>query len=233
MKNEIDYRKHLKQFGKKPHVIEGLVNEAKNFEAWLLREKSKTIENASAEDLESFANQLPQKELKIYMRALALFYRWLGNEELKELARSMRAKETAKTRRVFNLREFKGVNLNHVAKLEAMGVKNVEDMLTAARTSQLRKELEEISGVPYESILELVKLSDLSRLRGVKGIRARLYYDAGIDTVEAFSHWESEAMQIYLEKFVQESGFEGIAPLPKEINGTIKQAANLEKLLEL
>jgi predicted RecB family nuclease len=46
------------------------------------------------------------------------------------------------------------------------------------------------TGIPVEVVLELVKLSDLARLPGVKGIRARLYYDAGVDTVENLASFE-------------------------------------------
>lgn len=232
MKNESEFRRHLKQMGKKPTVIDGLVKEVRHFDDWLIIYKNKPLETAETNDLLSYAENLNKREIKIYMRALALFFRWLEKDELKELAHSLREAETSKTRRVFNLLEFQGVNLEEVAKLEALGIRNVEDMLSAGRTPQLRKELTERSGVSLESILELVKLADLSRLPGVKGIRARLYYDAGIDTVEAFSQWEPVELQEHLEKFVQDFRFDGIAPLPKEIQSTIKNAANLPRIIQ-
>lgn len=232
MKNEDDFRKQLKQIGKNPTVIDGLVKEVYHFRDWLLINKNKTLETAEINDLLSYAKNLNTRELKIYMRALALFYRWLEKDELKELAHSLREAETSKTRRFFNLREFQGVNLEEIGNLEALGIRNVEDMLSAGRTPQMRKEMAERSGVSHETIMELVKLADLSRLPGVKGIRARLYYNAGIDTVEAFCQWKPVELQKHLEKFVRDSRFDGVAPLPKEIQNTIKTAAKLPRIIQ-
>lgn len=232
MKNEDDFRKQLKQMGKNPTVIDGLVKEVYHFRDWLLINKNKTLETAEINDLLSYAKNLNTRELKIYMRALALFYRWLEKDELKELAHSLREAETSKTRRFFNLREFQGVNLEEIGNLEALGIRNVEDMLSAGRTPQMRKEMAERSGVSHETIMELVKLADLSRLPGVKGIRARLYYNAGIDTVEAFCQWKPVELQKHLEKFVRDSRFDGVAPLPKEIQNTIKTAAKLPRIIQ-
>ncbi len=57
-------------------------------------------------------------------------------------------------------------------------------MLLAGQTEEKRVALAKQLGIPAQDILELVKLSDLARLPRVKGIRARLYYDAGVDNVE-------------------------------------------------
>lgn len=232
MKNESEFRRHLKQKGKKSTVIDGLVKEVSHFDDWLLIYKNKTLETAETNDLISYAEHLNNREIKIYMRALALFFRWLEKDELKELAHSLREVETSKTRRVFNLLEFQGVNHEEVAKLEALGIRNVEEMLSAGRTPQMRNELAERCGMSHESVLELVKLADLTRLPGVKGIRARLYYDAGIDTVEAFSQWEPVELQKHMEKFVKETNFEGVAPFLKEIESSVTFAAQLQNFIE-
>jgi hypothetical protein len=77
-------------------------------------------------------------------------------------------------------------------------------------------------------MLELVKLSDLSRLGGLKSVRARLfYYDAGVDTVEKIAQWEPEELRAMLSEFVGESGFDGIAPLPKEVHNAVDKARSL------
>ena len=92
--------------------------------------------------------------------------------------------------------------------------------------------LAKLAGIPVESVLELVKLSDLSRLPGVKGIRARLYYDAGVDTVEKLAACEAEELLRRTGEFVRATGFEGTAPLPKEVSSTIITARGLPKLVE-
>ena len=120
----------------------------------------------------------------------------------------------------------------HIARLESIGVKKAGQMLIAGQSLEKRKSLAEQAGVPEKTILELVKLSDLARLPGVKGIRARLYYDAGVDSVEKLAAWEPEALLAMTAAFVERTGFDGIAPLPKEVSSTIANARKLPKIVE-
>jgi len=50
---------------------------------------------------------------------------------------------------------------------------------------------------------------------GIKGIRARLYYDAGVDTVEKLAGWEPEALRV-MRPVRRAKRLRGIPPLPKE-----------------
>ena len=74
--------------------------------------------------------------------------------------------------------------------------------------------------------------SDLARMAGMKQVRARLYYDAGADTVEALAKWEPEALLTMLQKFVERSNFNGIAPLPKEVRHTVASARKMQKIVK-
>ena len=105
-------------------------------------------------------------------------------------------------------------------------------MLSAGQTVQSRAELASQAGIPLEAVLELVKLSDLARLPGVKGIRARLYYAAGVETVEKLAAYEPEALLKITTEFVRVTTFPGIAHLPKEVSSTIANARKLPKLVE-
>jgi hypothetical protein len=127
----------------------------------------------------------------------------------------------------FKLRDFRGLNPAHVEALAARGIKTAEKMLAVGATSEGRAMLAQETGVPAEAILEIVKLSDLSRLPGVKGIRARLYYDVGIDGVAKMAASEPESLLRLTAEFVEQTGFDGIPPLPKEVSSTI---ANAQKL---
>jgi hypothetical protein len=132
----------------------------------------------------------------------------------------------------FKLKDFLGVNPDLIARLEAIEVKNTTQMLMAGQSAEKRKELAKKADVTLASVLELVKLSDLARLPGVKGIRARLYYDAGVDTIEKMAAWEPEALLARTTEFVKATGFTGIAPLPKEVSSTIINAKNLPQVVE-
>lgn len=139
---------------------------------------------------------------------------------------------TGKKRNPFKLKDFRGVEPVHIQKLLALGIKNTDQMLIAGRTKKQRATLANETGIPEKNILELVKLSDLARLPGVKGIRARLYYDAGVDSVEKMAGWEAEPLRIMVTRYVERTGFEGIPPLPKEVSSTIANARKLPKAVE-
>jgi hypothetical protein len=130
------------------------------------------------------------------------------------------------------LKKFRGVDAEHVEKLAAAGIKTAGKMLAAGRTAEKRADLAQNTGIPEEAILELVKLSDLARLPGVKGIRARLYYDAGVDCVEKMADCEAEVLLALTAEFVERTGFDGIAPLPKEVSSTIANAKRLPQIVE-
>ena len=139
---------------------------------------------------------------------------------------------TTKKHNPFKLREFRGVDPAHIDQLAARGIKSAEQILSAGHTKEQRAVLAQKTGVPEETILELVKLSDLARLPGVKGIRARLYYNAGVDSVEKMASWEPEALRIMVAGYVERTGFDGIPPLPKEVSSTIANARKLPRMVE-
>ena len=132
----------------------------------------------------------------------------------------------------FKLKDFRGINPEVIGKLEALRIKSAEQMLVAGQTKKLRSALAKQTGIAESVLLELVKLSDLARLPGVKGIRARLYYDAGVDSVEKMANWDPDALRVMMIKYVEQTGFNGIPPLPKEVSSTIENARRLPKVVE-
>jgi hypothetical protein len=132
----------------------------------------------------------------------------------------------------FPLKDFLKISPAHIEKLEALGIRNANQMLTAGKTPKKRQELSTKTGIPSEVILELVKLSDLTRIFGVKSIRARLYYDAEVDTLDKMAKWDPNKLRTMLIDFVEKTGFNGIAPLPKEAEFTVKEAKKLPRIIE-
>ena len=230
--DEQGFRQFLKKSGKKEHVAEELISQVRAFEAHLAGKQNSELETANQQDLRDYVKVLAQGEVKERMRGLALYYRFVEIDSLAKLASDIREQEIAKTRPDFKLREFRGVSLEEVAKLEAIGIVTVEHMLAAGKTPEARQQLAKQMGVSPQAVLELVKLSDLSRLGAVKAVRARLYYDAGLDTPSKFTQWEPEALRQMLVEFVERTGFDGIAPLPKELRNTIAAARRLPEAVQ-
>ena len=80
--------------------------------------------------------------------------------------------------------------------------------------------------------MEFVKLSDRSRIPGITTIRARLFLDAGVDTIEKRSGWNPEELRAMLVEFVERTGFNGMAPLPGEARFSVERARELPKIVE-
>lgn len=137
-----------------------------------------------------------------------------------------------KKRNPFKLRAFRGVNIAYIERLEARGIKTAERLFVEGRTKEQRACLARETGIPEEAVLELVQLSDLARLPGVKGIRARLYYDAGVNSVAKFASADPETLRLSVTEFAVRTGFEGIPPLPKEVSSTVENARKLEIIVE-
>lgn len=230
--DELNFRHYLKKMGKQVHVVEELARQVRLFEEYLSANGQAGLESASPPILQQYADSLDARGRKIRMRGLALYFRFTGQVELMELAHRLREQETARERHGFKLGEFLGVEVETIARLAAIGISTTDQMLAKGATPAQRCLLEQQTGLPAGVILELVQLSDLARMEGVKGVRARLYYDAGLDTLDKFGDWQPEALRQYLLEWVERTGFDGIAPLPKEILFTIAAARDLPRVLE-
>jgi len=233
--NEQEFRRFLKSKGKKPHVVENLIKQVEEFRAYLAQERGQELDDADAQDLQDYVaalEALKPGEARKRVRGLALYYQFKGNAAMASLATAVREEAVSKTRKSFALKDFRGVDSQHIVKLNSIGIVNAKHMLDAAKTPKSRQRLADETGVPLDAILELVKLSDLSRIAGVKGIRARLYYAAGVDTLEKMAQWEPEDLRAMLIEFVERTGFDGIAPLPKEIQFTVMTANKLPKIIQ-
>ena len=229
--DETTFRQCLKRAGKQPHVIDGLVGQVRAFEAYLAS-RGHDLDDVTEQDVRDYVQSVPEREARIRLRGIALYLRSAGNLALARLASDLRGASIASNRQSVRLREFRGVDVQDVVQLKAAGIVTAEHMLAAGKTPLLRQQLAERTAVSPGVILELVKLSDLSRIFGVKATRARLYYDAGLDTPAKFAPWEPDALRRMLLDFVQRTGFDGIAPLPKEIAFTIAAARELPPAVE-
>jgi hypothetical protein len=172
----------------------------------------------------------PGTSAKGHLWALRYYYDYRSNDAMRLVAGMLR--EQRIERNPFPLRGFRGVDSEQVARLAAVGITSIQQLLDAGQTPSARDTLSRETGISVETILELVKLSDLARLPGVKGIRARLYYDAGIDTVEKMVIWDPEDLRALVAGFVERTGFDGIAPLPLKAKSTVARARILPKIVD-
>jgi len=82
------------------------------------------------------------------------------------------------------LAKFLGIEPQYVERLAAVGIKHSKHPFERAKTKQDRAELAALVNVPEDALLELVKLSDIVRASYVGPVYARIFYEAGADTLE-------------------------------------------------
>ena len=228
------FRAFLKAGGRSPSAVKRSLGMVQEFERYLrLHHPGVYPDEAGPEELAAYVTWIerePKASAKTHLWALGYYYQYTSNKHMERLVRALRQQRIS--RKPFALKEFRGVDPQCAKSLAAAGIRDVEQMLEAGRTPGDRQRLAESTGVSNDTILELVKLSDLARIPGVKGIRARLYYDAGVDTLEKMARWEPAELRAMLIDFVERTRFDGIAPLPKEAASAVQTAKRLPKAVE-
>jgi hypothetical protein len=83
--------------------------------------------------------------------------------------------------------EFIGISPETVSKLEKIGIKDTVKLFDNVLTPESRKKLAARTNISESEILELTKLTDLSRIKWVGATFARMLFFVGVDTVEKAS----------------------------------------------
>jgi hypothetical protein len=230
--HEDGFRLFLKKLGKPEATIKTCVSNAETFEQYLSG-AGKHIGNATMQDLEKFAeSEHHDKNVSKFMWALAYYFEFTRKTALLQKAKEIRAAHLSLRMKPFFLKDFMDLSQSIISKLEDAGIRNTEQVLASGRTKRMRKDLSDRTGLTLDSILEVVRLSDLSRLPGVKGVRARLYHDSGLYSVKLIAETQPERILEITRRYVQEKGFSGIAPLPTEVESTCRNARNLPNIVE-
>lgn len=242
MKHNQNFREFLKRGGRTDEVAERVVRLVKVFADFQYGRNRSTPESATESDLDAFIEfveqeneQLPKHDditpnISSYLWALRYFYQYCQNNNLAAYTAMQREKRIK--RKPFLLKDFRGIQPEDINALAAIDINNSHQMLKAGSTHKDRQSLASKTGLSQAAILELVKLSDLARIPGIKGIRARLYHDAGIDSVQKLAQSQVEEVLQITQEFVAKSGFDGIAPLPAEVSFSIKTARTLPDVVE-
>ena len=230
---EKDFVAYLKKKGKSGKTIERYLDSVKKYLEFLqVKCGERSIEESCEEDLRRFAEHLVHSEPKrayTVLWGVDTLYRFIRKEQMHMLADSLKWEVHHKP---LKLKEIVGVDSEHAARLEGLGVVDVKDILREGRTYDARVSLAQRAEVPLGSVLSLVKMAELSRIAGVGAQRTRLYHDAGYDTLKKLARADSEDMRAYLTDWVKETGFEGAPPTRPEASHTVKMAGFLESRIE-
>ncbi|MHA2246829.1 MAG: DUF4332 domain-containing protein [Candidatus Hodarchaeales archaeon] len=232
--NEENFYTYLKKTGRKQHVIERYQGFLGDFEKFLKEEKGiQSAQKANADDLKDFAEfyETEKKTARTALYALIHYYKSIPNEQMALKAQELRKPRKAK-KSPFSLNQMLGINPKFIERLANVGIKTANQMIEAGKTKSQRLSLAKRLDIPYDIILELVKLSDLSRVGYVRTKFTRLFYNAGIESPAELSKWDNIELRSFLNNFIEKSGWEGIAPFPSDLSNYIEDAKRLPKIIK-
>lgn len=168
--------------------------------------------------------------------AISRYYDYTGNATMRRYAdqlRSQRIEKKRPARPSLRLSEIAGVEAETIAGLKKGGLTTVRQLLEVANTRDARAFLSEVTGIPYEAIERTVKLADLCRISDIKGLRVRLLFDAGFDTIEKIAAQDPGAMREQIIRVNQREHIAARDPTMTEAKFWVEQAKKLPKLIEL
>ncbi|MEI8047094.1 MAG: DUF4332 domain-containing protein [Bacteroidota bacterium] len=105
------------------------------------------------------------------------------------------------------IRDFPGISSETVANLEKTGINDTLKLFDQVKSAASRKELADATGITHAEIMELTKLTDLSRIKWVGGTFARILYDIGADTVENVSKANIDDLHHQINQINEEGNY--------------------------
>lgn len=101
--------------------------------------------------------------------------------------------------------DFACLSKETVQKLEAVKITKTDKLYDSVITEADRITLAEQTGILQEDILQLTKLTDLSRIKWVGVTYAQILFDIGVDTVEKVSKQEAESLHERINTHIKEN----------------------------
>jgi len=123
--------------------------------------------------------------------------------------------------------DFIDIKKNTIDRLEKIGITNTEKLYARVVKKSDRQKLADLTGIEYQDILELTKLSDLSRIKWVGVTYAQMLYDLGVDTVEKVSKSDLIDLHTKINRMIKEKNiFKGAIGL-NDVKILIESAGEL------
>ena len=234
MMDERGFIQFMSETKKTPSTIKRYLEGVLIFDTFLAeRKEGKHIDDTTREDILAFVQEKRDKikppVLNACIYGLMNYFKYRSNKELYNASREVSGGLSIEQ---YKLRNFMGIDKEHVSRLESLGIKTAKHMLDHGKTRNQRDVLSQRTGIPSEILLELVKLSDLARIGGLKKKRARLFYDAGFDTIEKIAEQDPDALRNALIAYIEKSGFDGSASTAGEAEYTVTLARYIPRIVE-
>jgi hypothetical protein len=170
-----------------------------------------------------------------YLWAISRYYEYAGNDIMLRYANQIRSQKIEKGRSKrpsLTLKEIEGIKSEYIEALGMLGISNAAQLINAGKTRQSRLALSGETGIPYDAIVELVKLADLCRISDIKGKRVQLLFNTGFDTIEKIAAQDPVEMREQIIKINQGDSIVARCPTLTETKFWVEQAKKMTRFVE-
>lgn len=115
-----------------------------------------------------------------------------------------------------NIKELKSINFDVIEKVITHGYHKTFDIITLASERSI-DEISRLLDISNTDVQRLVAMCHLMRLPGVKDIRASLYYDSGLRSLDDFRNSTSDKIYETITEYIAHSDCGKSVPQKKEI----------------
>ncbi len=235
--NEKDFRNFMKKQHRSQGTMDSCVDFTRVFEEYLnVYCNNIPVNEAQPEHLDTFLDWGKKEigSMNSYLWAISRYYEFASNDKMHRYANKLRGQAIAKKRPKYPnllLKEIQGVETEYIEALETVGISNIKQLLKAGASPESRSALSEKTKIHLSEITELVQISDLCRISDIKGVRVRLLFDTGFDTIEMIADQDPEDMRAQINMIIENKSLSSKNPTLAETKFWVYQARNLPKLV--
>ncbi len=127
---------------------------------------------------------------------------------------------------------IEGIGDVYEEKLNAVGVKSIEELLETCATKKGRVDLAEKSGISEKLILRWTNHADLMRIKGVGAEYSELLEAAGVDTVPELAQRRADNLTNKMAEVNEVKKLVRKLPTEKQVADWIEQAKELPRVMQ-
>lgn len=127
------------------------------------------------------------------------------------------------------IKKIEGIGDKFTSKLNAMGIRTMNQLLDEGATATGRRNLEERTGISPKLILRWVNMADLFRIKGIGEEYSDLLEAAGVDTVPELAQRKAENLYAKMSEVNKTRKLVRQLPGANQVSKWIEQAKSLNR----
>lgn len=195
----------------------------KSVELFLKFLNSAQIESITEKEIDVFLFDYSKNRItEFHVDDLKYFFDQVNRERLSGVVDKLKYKYTAP----FKIKGFKSVDSAIVDQLETLGVFTNYQLFYYLQEYGLKKLLT-VNGIELDTMIRVIRLSDITRIFAVKETFAELYLDSGFDSVKVIAGMDPSDMIDRMSAYVKKMQISNLVPKPKEATFVIRYAKKI------